>query len=296
MALAETDREAQGQLFAFTQGLAELGWIAGRNIQMDIRWAAGSTDRAHVYAKELVDLRPDAIFADSTPQAAALHREARTIPIVFVLVSDPVGEGFVASLPHPGGNMTGFIPQETGMAGKLLQLLADVAPNVKRAAAMFNPDTAPYVERYYLREFEAAAATLKVAPISAPVHDDAEIQTVISSLGREPGSGLVVMPGVFMNVHRATAISLAARFNLPAVYSSLDYSKDGGLLSYGPSLNDIFRRAASYVDRILRGAKPSELPVQLPVKFEMAVNAKTAKALGLTVPQSILLRADEVIE
>jgi putative ABC transport system substrate-binding protein len=296
MALAETDPEAKGQLSAFTRGLAALGWADGRNIQMNVRWAAGAVERARVYAKELVDLRPDVILADSTPQAVALHREARTIPIVFVLVSDPVGEGLVASLPRPGGNTTGFIPHETGMAGKLLQLLTDIAPNVKRAAAMFNPDTAPYVERDYLQEFEAAARTLKVAPISAPVHDDADIQTVITSLGHEPGGGLVVLPGVFMNVHRATTISIAARSNLPAVYPSTNYSEDGGLLSYGPDYEDIFWRAASYVDRILRGAKPADLPVQLPVKFETVLNAKTARALGLAAPPSILLRADKVIE
>jgi putative tryptophan/tyrosine transport system substrate-binding protein len=296
MALDETDPEAKAQLSGFTQVLAESGWVDGRTVRMDVRWAAGSVDRARMYAKELVDLQPDVIFADSTPEAAALYRETRTIPIVFVLVSDPVGEGFVASLSGPGGNMTGFIPQETGMAGKLLQLLKEIAPGVERAAAIFNPDTAPYVGSSYLPLFETASRSLKVEPIAAPVHSDAEIETVITSLGREPGGGLVVLPGVYMNVHRATIILLAARNNVPAVYPSLDYSRDGGLFSYGPQLLDMFRRAAPYVDRILRGTKPADLPIQLPVKFETALNAKAAKILGLMVPQSILLRADEVIE
>ena len=263
---------------------------------MDVRWAAGNVDRMRMFAKELVDLQPDVILASTTPATAALQRETRTIPIVFVNVADPVGAGFVASLPRPGGNITGFINIEAAMAGKWLELLTEIAPGVKRAAIMFNPDTAPCGGSYYLPSFEAAARSFKVEPITAPVHSDAEIETVMTSLGREPGGGLVVMPDGFMFVHRAPIISLAARNNVPAVYSAPVFVRDGGLLSYGPDWADIFRRAASYVDRILRGAKPAELPVQLPVKFEMAVNLKTAKALGLTVPQSILLRADEVIE
>jgi len=296
MALAETDPEAKAQLSAFTRGLAELGWLDGPTVRMDVRWAAGSIDRARVYAKELVDLQPDVIFADSTPEAAALHRETRTIPIVFVLVSDPIGEGFVAGLPRPGGNMTGFIPHEPALTGKWLELLTQIAPGVKRVAIMFNPDSAPYVESDYLPQFVAAARSFKAVPITAPVHSDAEIETAITSLGSEPGGGLIVMPGVYMNVHRATTISLVARNNVPAAYPSSDYVRDGGLLSYGPELGDFFHRAAAYVDRILRGTKPAELPVQLPVKFVMALNTKTAKALDLAVPPLILLRADEVIE
>jgi putative ABC transport system substrate-binding protein len=263
---------------------------------MNIRWAAGSIDRAQMYAKELVDLQPDVIFADSTPEAAALHRETRTVPIVFVLVSDPIGEGFVTGLPSPGGNMTGFIPHEPALTGKWLELLAQIAPGLRRVAIMFNPESAPYVESDYLPQFEAAARSLKVAAVTAPVRSDAEIETAITSLGSEPGGGLIVMPGVYMNVRRTTIISLAARHHVPGVYSSSDYARDGGLLSYGADLTDMFRRAAPYVDRILRGAKPAELPVQLPTKFEMAVNLKTAKALGLTIPPPVLARADEVIE
>jgi putative ABC transport system substrate-binding protein len=213
-----------------------------------------------------------------------------------VAVGDPVGEGFVAGLPRPGGNLTGFSSLEPSMAGKWLELLTEIAPGLKRAANMFNPDVAPGGGSYFRPAFEAAARSLKVAPIVAPVHSDAEIETVITSLGREPGGGFVVTGDAFMQVHRAPTILLAARNNVPAVYTRSVFARDGGLLSYGPDYVDIFRRSASYVDRILRGAKPADLPVQLPTKFEMALNAKTAKALGLAVPPSILLRADEVIE
>jgi putative tryptophan/tyrosine transport system substrate-binding protein len=296
MALAETDPEAQAQLLAFVQGLAALGWIANRNIQMDIRWAAGSADRARVLAKELVGLQPDAIFADSTAQAAALHEETRTIPVVFVLVADPIGLGLVAGLPRPGGNFTGFMPHEPGMARKWLELLTEIAPGVTRVAIIFNPDTTPYIEPDYLPQFETAAQFFKVTLLSAPVRSDAEIETVITSLASYPGGGIIAAPGSFMNVHRSSVISLSARSNIPTVYTSPIYVRDGGLLSYGPDLEDIFRRAAPYVDRVLRGTSPTELPVQLPVKFHMGLNARAAKALGLNVPQSILLRADEVIE
>jgi putative ABC transport system substrate-binding protein len=296
MALGENDPQAKGWLSGFTQGLAELGWTDGRNLRMDVLWAAGNIDWMRMFAKVLVNLQPDVILALNTAVTAALQRETRTIPIVFVNVSDPVGDGFVASLPRPGGNITGFINLEESLADKWLELLTEIAPGVKRAAMIFNPKTAPGGGSYYLPVFEAAARSLKVEPIAAPVHSDAEIETVITSLGREPGGGLVVMSDTFMIVHRAPIILLAARNSVPTVYPGTTYVRDGGLLSYGPDSVDIFHRSAAYVDRILRGAKPSDLPVQLPVKFEMALNAKTAKALGLTVPQSILLRADEVIE
>jgi putative ABC transport system substrate-binding protein len=296
MPTAESDPEAKARLSGFTQGLAELGWTDSRNMRIDVRWTAGNVDLMRMFAKELVDLRPEIIFAATTPVTAALQRETQTIPIVFVSVSDPVGAGFVARLPRPGGNLTGFISEEASVAGKWLELLTEIAPTVKRAAIMFNPGTAPGGGSYYLPAFEAAARSLKVAPIAAPVHSDADIEMVITSLGRESGGGLVVSTDAFMIVHRAPVILLAARNNVPAVYQTSVFARDGGLLSYGPDRGDIFRRSASYVDRILRGAKPADLPVQLPVKFEMAVNLKTAKALGLTVPQSILLRADEVIE
>ncbi len=234
MAFDENDPEAKACLSGFTQGLAELGWTDGRNLRMDVRWAAGNVDRMRMFAKELVDLQPDVILANSTPATAALQRETRTIPIVFVAVSDPVGAGFVASLPRPGGNITGFINVEASMAGKWLELLTEIAPGVKRVAIMFNPDTAPGGGSYFLPSFEAAARSLKVEPIAAPVHSDAEIETVITSLGREPGGGLVVMPDTFMLVHRAPIILLAARNNVPAVYRTSVFARDGGLLSYGP--------------------------------------------------------------
>jgi putative tryptophan/tyrosine transport system substrate-binding protein len=296
MAYGETDPEAKALLAEFTQGLSELGWTDGRNLRLDVRWAPGNTDAMRTYAKELVALQPDVILANSTPVTATFQRETQTIPIVFSIVADPVGSGFVASLPRPSGNITGFIDEEAGMASKWLELLTQIAPGVKRVAMMFNPDTAPRGGSYFLPSFESAARSLKMEPIIARVRSDAEIEAVLTSLGREPGGGLIVMPDQFVQVHRAPIILLAARNNIPAVYQLSFFVRDGGLLSYGPDGADLFRRAASYVDRILRGAKPADLPVQVPVKFEMAVNAKTAKALGLTVPQSILLSADEVIQ
>jgi putative ABC transport system substrate-binding protein len=296
MGFDDNEPEARASLSAFTQGLAELGWTDGRNVRMDVRWAADNIDRIRMFAKELVDLRPDVILASNTPVTAALQRETQTLPIVFVNVSDPVGSGFVAGLPRPGGNLTGFINMEAAMAGKWLELLTEIAPSIKRAAIMFNPDTSPGGGSYFLPSFEAAAQALKVEPIKAPVHSDAEIENVMISLGREPRGGVVVMGDAFMFLHRAPIIFLAARNNVPAVNWRTLFVRDGGLLSYGPDQVDIFRRSASYVDRILRGAKPADLSLQLPTKFEMALNAKTAKALGLTVPPSILLRADEVIE
>jgi putative tryptophan/tyrosine transport system substrate-binding protein len=297
MAYDETDPEGKGpRLSGFTRGLSELGWTDGGNLRLDVRWTGGSVERARIYAKELIALQPDVILANGTLVTAAVQRETRTIPIVFVVVGDPVGDGFVVSLTHPGGNMTGFGTQEAGMAGKWMELLTQIAPSVKRAAIMFNPDTAPGGGSYLLSAFEAAARSLKVEPIKAPARNDAEIETVVTSLGREPGGGLVVMPDGFMLGHRAQIILLAARQHLAVVHNQAMYVKEGGLLSYGPVEIDIFRRAASYVDRILRGAKPEELPVQLPIKFEMALNAKTAKALGLAVPEALLATADEVIQ
>jgi putative tryptophan/tyrosine transport system substrate-binding protein len=276
MPYSENDRQPTAQLSACIQGLAELGWTDARNLQMDVRWTAGDADRLRSYAKEIVSLHPDVILVDSTPQTAALQRETQAIPIVFVTVSDPVGSGFIANLSRPGGNITGFIPWEPSMGGKWVQLLAEIAPGINRVAALFNPETAPYVMKTYLPSFEAAARSLNARPIQAPVHSDREIEAVMASLGREPGAGLVVMPDAFSLEHRASIISLAARNNVPVVYQTPFFARDGGLLSYGASGEDIYHRAASYVDRILRGAKPADLPVQLPVKFEMAVNLKTA--------------------
>jgi putative ABC transport system substrate-binding protein len=290
----ENDPEQKRRLSAFTQALADLGWTDGRNVRMDLRNAGDDINRIPVLAQELIGLQPDIIVTTSTPATAALQRETRTIPIVFVSVSDPVAQRIVARLNRPGGNITGFANYEASIAGKWVELLSEIAAGLKRAAIMFNPDTAPVSA--LMPSFETAARSLRVALIIAPVHSDAEIETTIIALGREPGGGLVVMPGAFMVVHRAPVILAAARNNVPTVYSNSPYVRDGGLLSYGPDQLDILRRAATYVDRILRGEKPGDLPVQFPVKYEMVVNLKTAKALGLAVPPSIRLRADEVVE
>ena len=291
----EGDPQTGARFSAFVQRLAELGWNEGRNLRMDVRWATADLDLVRMYAKELVELQPDVILADSTPQTAVLQGETRTIPIVFVIVSDPVGSGFVASLSRPGGNITGFSNLEPTMAGKWVELLTEIAPDRRRIAAMFNPETAPFVRSYFLPPFESAARSLKREPIELPVHSDADIEAAMISLGRELGA-LVIMPDASLIDHRASIISSAGRKNVPTASQQVQLTREGLLISYGPDFADLYRSAASYVDRILRGTKASELPVQLPTKFIMAVNLKTAKALGLTVPPSIRLRADEVIE
>jgi putative ABC transport system substrate-binding protein len=290
----ETDPVRKTYVSAFTQALADLGWTDGRNMRMDLRRGRDDINRIRALAQELVGLQPDIILTSGTAPTAALQRETQTIPIVFASVSDPVASGIVARLDRPTGNITGFASYEALLGGKWFELLSEIAPGLKRAAIMFNPDTAPVSA--YMPSFETAARSLKVAPIITPVHSDAEIETAIIALGHEPGGGLVVMTDVFTIAHRAPIILAAARNSVPAVYALPEFARDGGLLSYGPDLVDPFRRAASYVDRILRGEKPGDLPVQFPTKFEMVLNLKTAKALGLAVPPSILLRADEVIE
>jgi putative ABC transport system substrate-binding protein len=276
---------------ALTQALAGLGWIDGRNVRIDLRWFGDGINRSRA-AQELVGLQPDIIVTDGTPATAAVRRETGTIPIVFA-IADPVTSGLVARLDRPSGNITGFALYEPTLPSKWLELLSEIAPGLKRVAIMFNPDG---FTANYMPSPETAARSLKVEPIIAPVHSDIEIEAAITALGREPGGGLVCLPdGGFTFTHRATIISAAARNNVPAVYSQ-SFVRDGGLLSYGPDPADNFRRAATYVDRILRGEKPGDLPVQYPVKYQLTVNLKTAEALGLTVPQSILLRADEVTE
>jgi putative ABC transport system substrate-binding protein len=261
---------------------------------MDLRWGGDDTDRIRALARELVGLQPDIIVTASTPTTVTLQRETRTIPIVFLNVSDPVASSIVARLDRPSGNITGFASAEATMGGKWLELLSEVAPGLKRAAIMFTPDTAPVST--YVPSLEAATKSLTVMPIIAPVHSDAEIETAISALGREAGGGLAVMPDPFTVGHRAAIILAAARNNVPAVYTASYFARDGGLLSYGVDRVELFRRAASYVDRILRGEKPGDLPVQFPTKFEMVVNLKTAKALGLNISPTLLATADEVIE
>jgi putative ABC transport system substrate-binding protein len=290
----ENDPVYKTWVSAFIQALAGLGWNDGRNVRMDVRWGGGDTNRIQALAQELVGLHPDIVVTNGTPPTVAVQRETRTIPIIFMNVVDPVASGLVARLDRPSGNITGFANLEATLGGKWLELLSEIAPGLKRAAIMFNPDMA--TASTFMPSFETAARSLKVVPITAAVHSDVDIETAITALGREPGSGLVVMPDIFTVVHRASIISAAARNNVPAVYPNSPYARDGGLLSYGVSQIDIFRRAATYVDRILRGEKPAELPAQFPTKFELLVNRKTATALGLAIPPSILLRADEVIE
>jgi putative ABC transport system substrate-binding protein len=290
----ENDSLRKSYVSAFSKALAGFGWTDGRNVRMELRWYGDDTNRIRALAQELVNLQPDLIVTIGTPDTIAVQEETRTIPIVFAAVANPVASGIVARLDRPNGNLTGFALFEPSLGGKWLELLSEIAPGLKRAAIMFNPDIVS--ASAYVPSLETAARSLKVALIVAPVHSDAEIETAIIAFGREPGGGLVVMPDVFSPTHRAPIISAAARNNVPAVYFASYFARDGGLLSYGPDVVDIYARAATYVDRILRGAKPAELPVQFPVKYEMVINLKTAKTLGLTVPQSILLSADEVIE
>jgi putative ABC transport system substrate-binding protein len=290
----ENDPAAKTYVSAFTQALAGLGWTDGRNVRVDLRWGRGDSNRTRALAQELVALPPDIILTHGVPATVALQRETRTIPIVFATMNEPVASGIVASLNHPGGNITGFANLEASMGGKWLELLSEIGPGLKRAALMFNPDAV--AASPYMPSLETAARSFKVEPIIAPVRSDVEIEAAIISLGREPRGGLVAMPDNFTFAHRASIISAATRNNVPAVYSLSDFVRNGGLLSYGADLVDTYRRAATYVDRILRGEKPGDLPVQFPTKFEMVVNLKTAKELGLTVPQSIVLRVDEVIE
>jgi ABC-type uncharacterized transport system substrate-binding protein len=294
--LAADDPVGQARIAALREGLEKLGWTEGRNIRIDTRWMrTGDVESMERFAKELVALQPDLIFTQSTPITATMLQETRTIPIVFAIVADPIGSGFVASFPRPGGNVTGFVTMEPAMAGKWLELLKEIAPRVARVAFLFNPATATYFE-YWLNPFKATAASVAVEAIAAPVRDTSELEAVIAAQARQPNGGLIVMPDTFAEAHRVEITSLAARYRLPSVYPFRQFTAVGGLLSYGDDLLDNFRRAPTYVDRILKGAKPSELPVQAPVKFQLVINLKTAKALGLDVPPMLLGRADEVIE
>jgi putative ABC transport system substrate-binding protein len=293
-ALSEGDPEAQARVAAFRQGLEALGWTERRNIQLDHRFSAGDFDQIQAYARELVRSTPDVMVASSTPVLAALKQATSTIPIVFSLVNDPVGQGFVVSLARPGGNITGFTFIDFPLIGKWLELLREIDPSVRRITFMFNPLTAPYYPNY-LRELGAPATSL--AELSAtPVHDEAEIESSVTAFAREPGGALIAGPDSFINTHRALIMALASRHRLPAMYAFRQYVAEGALVSYGPDSIDIVRRSASYVDRILRGEKPADLPVQAPAKFEFVINLKTATALGLLVPPTLLALADEVIE
>jgi putative ABC transport system substrate-binding protein len=287
--------EIRAFVAAFVEELGRLGWIDGRNARIELRWTNADVNRARAFAKELVAAQPDVVLTSTTSATAALHRETSTIPVVFTVASDPAGEGFVAGLSRPGGNITGFTHTEPGLAGKSLSLLKEIAPRIKRVGIIFNPDTAPGRGKFFLGSFEAAARSLAVEPVTLPVRTDVEIESAIAALGREQ-AGLAGMDDAFISVHQTTIISSSARNKVPAILVTAEFVRDGGLISYVTDPTDLFRRATGYVDRILRGENPADLPVQTPTKFEMAINLKTATALGLTVPPALLATADEVIE
>jgi putative ABC transport system substrate-binding protein len=289
------DREGQARVTALKQGLQELGWTDGRNIQIETRFGGADAARIRAYAAELVALGPDVIVGSTTPVIRAARQATSSIPIVVAGVNDPVEQGFVSSLAHPGGNITGFSFVDFQMVGKWLEMLKEAAPGVSRAVFMFNPDMSPQYY-LYLRSFEAVPRSIAVEVTAAPVRDTAEVEKTIAKLGREPGGGLIVAPDAFTIVHYQLFIRLAQQHRLPAVYLYRTYVGQGALMSYGPDPYDVFRRSASYVDRILKGAKPADLPVQQPTKFELAINLKTAKALGLEIPAALLALANEVVE
>jgi putative ABC transport system substrate-binding protein len=296
MGFAESDPAQKRLIGAFTDGLKELGWQDGRNVRIDYRWGAGDAEKIGIFARLFVQQRPDVIVGQTTPVVAALKTQTSQIPIVFVQVSDPIGSNFVTNFAHPGGNITGFTNLEASITAKLMELLKEIAPRTSHVAVMFNPATSPEGGSYFLKPIEAAAPLLKTKLIPAPVHNPAEIDAAMTALSQEPDAGLIVMPDIFIMAHRQQIISLAAQYRLPSVYAYRLFPASGGLISYGTDLVDLFRRAASYVDRILKGEQPANLPVQMPVKFELVVNLKAAKAFGLDIPMSVQERADEVIE
>ena len=293
--LPENDPEGHARIAAFQEALKKLGWKEGHNIRFDVRWAAPEVKTIQRLAEELVALQPDLIVTQNTPGTAAMLQQTRVIPVIFVNIVDPVGSGLVANFLRPGGNVTGFVSLESTIVGKWLELLKGIAPRVARVAVLFNPATASFAE-YYLTPFKAAVRSFAVEAIAAPVRDLDALETTIADLGSKPNSGLIIMPDSFLITHRAVVTSLAARHRVPAVYPYRHFTEVGGLLSYGNDQLDNYQRAASYADRILKGEKPSELPVQAPVKFEMTINLNTAKMLNLEMPPDIVALADEVIE
>jgi putative tryptophan/tyrosine transport system substrate-binding protein len=296
MGYAENDPDARAWYAAFREGLQKLGWAEGGNTQIDTRWATpDNAELMRSFAKELVALEPDLLLSSTTPTTSALLQQTRTIPIVFAIVADPVGSGFVASFARPGGNVTGFIFTEPTMAGKWLELLKEIAPRITRVAMLFNPVSATYAE-HWLKPFKAAAPSFAVEAIAAPFRDRSELETIIAAQAREPNVGLIVMPDSFTDAHRVEITSLAARYRLPTIYPFRFFAEVGGLLSYGVDRTDNFRRAATYVDRILKGEKPADLPVQAPTKFEFVINLKAANEIDLDVPLHLQQLADEIIE
>jgi putative ABC transport system substrate-binding protein len=296
MAYAEDNPLSQRMVAALRQGLTEAGWTLGHDLQIDVRWSNGDVERIKKFASEIVALKPNVILSNSTPVTAVLKRETSTIPIVFNIVSDPVGAGFIASLSRPSGNLTGFINVEEAMGGKWLELLKEAAPSMRHAAIVFNPEVAPGGGSYFLPSFDAAGLKLGVRTTSARVHNPADIERAITDLASEPGGGLVVNADSFNAVHRKELMELAAAHKLPAIFPGGSYATEGGLLGYGPDNVDLFARSASYVDRVLRGENPGNLPVQVPRKFDLVINLKTAKDLGLAIPLTLQAAANEVVE
>jgi len=292
---AETDPAVQSWLAAFRDALAKLGWTEGSNLRIEVRWARDDPDRIKTFAKELVDLRPDAILSVTTPVTGALVRETQTIPIVIVTVADPISSGFVTNLGRPGGNVTGFALYEPSMGGKWLEQLKQIAPGVTRVALLFNPTTTVPI-KFYMASIQAAASSFAVQTSTAPVHAKDEIEGVIAALAGNPGAGLIVMPDLFNTINRDSIIAAAARYRVPAIYFFRSFADSGGLISYGPDFAEQYPRAAEYIDRILKGEKPGDLPIQMPIKVPLVINLNTAKALGLDVPLHLQQLADEVIE
>jgi putative ABC transport system substrate-binding protein len=296
MGFAENDPQSQAEITAFRQGLQKLGWT-GRNIRIAYRWGQAELDQTRTAARELMALQPEALLAVSTPAVKALLDETRTVPIVFVRVSDPLGDGVVDSMARPSGNVTGFSNFELSIAGKWLQLLKEIAPNVERTTVMFNPATAPYKGGSdFLQVAEAAGLSVGVKVSAAPVHEVSDIERVIAAVASEGNGGLISPPDLFVTVHRDVTIELTARYRVPTIYQTRYFATDGGLISYGPDVLEQYARGAEYIDRILKGGKPADLPVQLPTKFELVINLRAAKALGLTIPLTLQYAADEVIE
>ncbi len=290
------DAETHARSKAFEQGLEADGWVLGKDLRLIYRFAKGDAARMATFAEELIGLKPDCIVGHSTPVVTALKQATQTIPIVFVSVSDPVGSGFVVSMARPGGNMTGFTLLQPAIPGKYLSMLTEIAPNLSHVALMYNPASVPGAGEYFMPAFLESAAEYKLRPIVAKVNTPDDIEAAINALGAEPGGALITVPDNFLTVHRDLIIALTAKLHIPAVYPYRYFAEAGGLLSYGVDAVDLFRRATDYVNRILRGAKPADLPVQGPTKFEMVVNLKTAQALGLTVPRLLLAGADAVLE
>jgi putative tryptophan/tyrosine transport system substrate-binding protein len=292
---AENDPEVLARIIAFREGLEALGWTENRNIRIEHRYSPGELGQIRAYATELVRSAPDLIVGSGTPITAALKQATGTIPIVSNVVNDPVGQGFVASLSRPGGNITGFSFIDSPLIGKWLEMIKEVAPGVRRVTLMFNPDISPFYPAF-LREFGAVPETLAVELSASPVHDEAEVEAAVTAFAREPGGGLIAAPDAFINNHRRAIMALMEQHRLPAIFGHRQLVTEGALISYGPNAADIVRRSAAYVDRILKGEKPADLPVQAPTKYELVINLKTAKAMGITVPETLLARADEVIE